>query len=385
MDDTGFSRRRWLAATGSALSAALAGCALSKPESSVEPDTIDEPEGDFPDQPETPNGNVERDAVPSELTDVYDAVIDSVVAVEVQTSEGAAGGTAWVYEDSYLVTNEHVVFGGSNPYVWFIDTGWRQAEVVGTDAHSDLAVLEVDGKPEAATALSLVDQPQAVGTPVAAVGNPFNFTGSFTTGIISGRNRNIRVPGRDFNIADGIQTDAALNPGNSGGPLVTYDGEVVGVVTAGQGDNVGFAISAAMTRSVVPSLIEDGEYEHSYMGIRLFNVRPVVIETNDLSVPWGVYVSEVPEDGPSAGILQGADGEETVNGREVPTGGDVIVRMGLAEWSSDEMWTITDSERLSAFLALETEPGDTIQVEIVRDGERQTVEVTLGSRPDIDR
>lgn len=332
--------------------------------------------GSFPETFETPEQRADRPVPDSDVSELYDAVVDSVGAVEVRTEQGPGGGTAWVYEDSYLVTNDHVIADGSDPYVWFIDIGWREASVVGTDFHSDLAVIEVEEKPESATPLPLVDEPKAVGTPVAAVGNPFDLTGSFTTGVISGRNRNIRVPGRAFSIADGIQTDAALNPGNSGGPLLTYGGEVVGVVSAGQGENIGFAISAAMVDNVVPVLIERGEYEHSHMGVRLFDVRPDIIEANDLPVSWGVYIHETVRGEPADGVLQGSTGEEALNDRSIPTGGDVIVRM--------DDWDIQNQERLSAFLALETEPGDTVAVEIVRDGERETVELTLGTRPDLD-
>lgn len=376
MDD--ISRRRMLAATGSALSVALAGCALDVPaeESSAQSTPPDTDFGDFPDEFETPARNFDDSALESDLSAVYRDVVESVTAVEIETAEGQAGGTAWVYEDSYLVTNEHVIADGRNPYLWFTDIGWREAEVVGTDRHSDLAVLEARNKPESATPLPTVDEPRAVGTSVAAVGNPFGLTGSFTTGVISGRNRTIPIPGSDFSIADGIQTDAALNPGNSGGPLITFDGEVVGIVSAGRGENIGYAISAAMVENVVPELIEDGEYEHSHLGVRLADVRPALIEANELPVSWGVYIHEVVEGGPSDGNLQGSDREEVVDGRNVWIGGDVIVRM--------DDWTIQDRERLSAFLALETDPGDTIEIEIVRDGDRDVVDVTVGSRPDLD-
>lgn len=378
MDKRGVSRRHLLATTGALLSAGTAGCLLQAPAevSSTESPSEDAELGDFPEEFDTPEGGVEGPVAEGEASEVYEAVVDSVAAVEIQTQEGPAGGTAWVYDDSYLVTNEHVVGVDGDPYARFLGVGWREASVVGTDAHSDLAVLEVENKPEEATGLPIVEQPQAVGTPVAAIGNPFELAGSFTTGVISGRNRNIQVPSREFSIADGIQTDAAVNPGNSGGPLITYDGEVVGVVSAGQGQNIGFAISAAMVERVVPELIDDGEFEHSHMGVRLLDVRPGIIEANDLPVSWGVYIHEVVDDGPSDGVLQGTTDRQVVDGREVLVGGDVVVRMGD--------WPIPNQERLSAFLALEMDPGDTIEIEVVRDGDRETVSLTLGTRPDVD-
>jgi serine protease Do len=368
MDDSPLSRRQFLAASGLATATAIAGCAL-------EPGSSDESEEprNFPEEYQEPP--VAEDEPPAEtaLTEVYRDVIDSVGAVRMEGG-GGGGGTGWIYDENYLVTNEHVVAAGDVPFVRFKDAGWREASVVGTDRFSDLAVLEVPDKPDKATPLSLVGREPPVGTKVAAVGNPFELSGSFTTGVISGRNRNIDTPGSSFSIADGIQTDTALNPGNSGGPLITIDGNVVGVVVAGQGDNVGFAISAAMVKNVVPALIREGEYQHSYLGVFLRDVTPRLIEANDLPITWGVYLTEVPDSGPAGGVLQGADSEAFVRGSSVPVGGDVIVRMGD--------WTIQNRERLSAFLALETEPGDIIEIEVVRDGERQTVDVALGARSD---
>jgi S1-C subfamily serine protease len=192
-----------------------------------------------------------------------------------------------------------------------------------------------------------------------------------TAGIVSGVDRTLPAP-NDFSIPDAIQTDAPVNPGNSGGPLVDLDGTVVGVVNSGGGDNVGFAVSAALTRRVVPSLVDDGSYEHSYMGIRLRPVGPLLARAND--VDRGVYVDSVVPDGPSRGVFEGSTGETTIEGVTVPTGGDVIVAM--------EDTPIPQRQALSAFLALETRPGDTIAVTVLRDGAEQTVDLTLGSRPD---
>lgn len=373
-----FSRRQVLAGTATALSAAIAGCALGSPQSRE-----DTPSGSdsFPDEFNRPGANPDQPEANSELTELYEQVVESVAAVRIEAAEGTSGGTAWVYDaaGNYLVTNEHVVREADDPFVWFDESGWREGTVVATDVNSDLAVIEVlDGMPDGATSLPLVEDPVPVGTAVVAIGNPFNLTGSFTTGVVSGRNRNIDTVGRQFSIADGVQTDAALNPGNSGGPLLTYDREVAGVVSAGQGDNVGFAISARMAREVVPALIEDGEYRHSRMGVLITDVTPEIIEANELSVTWGVYVVGTQEGLPADGVLQGSpEGEETtVRGRPVATGGDVITRLA----NNGVEWPIPTTERLSAFLALHTEPGDTIEVTVRRDGEEQTVELELASR-----
>ncbi len=374
-----FSRRRLLAGAATGLSAAVAGCALGTPQSREEspsgsdsfPDEFDRP-GENPGQPEANGG----------LSDVYEEVVDSVSAVRIETGEGTAGGTAWVYDDSenYLVTNEHVVRDADDPFIWFNKNGWREAAVVGKDFYSDLAVVEVlDGMPETATGLPFVEEPVPVGTEVIVIGNPFRLTGSFTTGVVSGRNRNIDLSDRAFSIADGIQTDAAVNSGNSGGPLLTPDQRVAGVINSGivQGNNVGFAISARMAREVIPKLIEDGEYRHSRMGVLLRDVTPSIIEANNLSKTWGVYVARAQEGTAADGVLQGSEEEErTVRGRPVEIGGDVII-----ELSNDGVtWATPTTERLSAFLALHTRPGDTIDVTVLRNGREQTVELTLTSR-----
>jgi S1-C subfamily serine protease len=376
MDESRLSRRKLLAGSGIGLSLAIAGCSLGAPQTTG--NSTPESNSSFPEEFETPPENPEQPVADSELAQVYRDVVDSVAAIRIESDSGTASGSGWVYDENFVVTNEHVVGDTGEPFVWFNNAGWREATVRGTDIQSDLAVLEVSGKPETATGLPLVEEPVAVGTEVAAIGNPFGLTSSFTTGIVSGRNRNIDFPDREFSIADGIQTDAAVNRGNSGGPLVTHDREVVGVINAGQGDNVGFAISAAMTRDVIPSLIENGEHHHSYLGIFLTDVSPRLIDANDLDITWGVYIDDTATDGPSEGELEGSDSQTTVRGQPVPVGGDVIVRMT----NGDTSWPVPNSERLSAFLALKTDPDDTIDIEVVRDGERQTVTVTLGQRSD---
>lgn len=375
MDDPRLTRRKLIASSAIALSAATAGCSLDAPAREADDDGTAEDEG-FPEEFERPE-DLDEPPAQSGLTEVYREVVDSVAAVRIEDELGTGGGTGWIYEDDYLVTNEHIARFTDEPFLWFRGEGWREGTIVGMDHYSDLAVIEVEGRPEDATPLPLVDAVPAVGTPVAAIGNPFNLTGSFTTGVISGRERTIDFPGREFTIADGIQTDAAVNPGNSGGPLVTFDGEVAGVISAGQGENIGFAISAALTSRVIPALIEDGNYDHTYLGVWLRDVTPDIIETNDLGpYTWGVYIDQVLGGGPSDGALQGSRTTTIVRDREVPIGGDVIVEM-------DDR-PIMNREDLSAFLALETSPGQTIDIDVIRDGERRSVEVELGLRPDPD-
>ena len=367
------TRRRFLATLGTALSVGAAGCAETTTDGT--PTGADTDAGGATTGDGTPGGTETGASAPARgrFADVYQQTIDSVALIRVYTSRGASGqGSGFVYRDDYLVTNEHVVDGGQRLEVRFAEGDWREGEIVGTDAYSDLAVVEVEDKPDYATPLDTVASEPPIGTEVVALGNPFGFGESVSSGIVSGVDRSLPGP-NDFVIPDAIQTDAAVNPGNSGGPLVTLDGEVVGVVSSTGGDNLGFAISAALTDRVAPALIEDGDYEHSYMGVRIIGVSPTIADGNDLDEVAGVLVSEVVPDGPSDGVLQGSDSETTVNGVRVPVGGDVIRRM--------DGEPIPTQAALSTFLALNTSPGDTISVEVIRDGSRETVELTLGDRP----
>jgi serine protease Do len=372
MSDEHLSRRRFvLAAAG--LSAGLAGCNAP---------STDRPR-DSPDR-EREQLNVSARTTPassSAYTDVYRATIDSVVLVRVYDRSGSGGqGSGFVYDGDHVVTNQHVVDGADAVQVRFTDGTWREASVVGTDRYSDLAVLDVPDHPEQATPLPLAEGGVAVGQEVIAIGNPFGLSGSLSAGVVSGVGRAIpasaTADGPNFSIPNAIQTDAAVNPGNSGGPLVTLDGEVAGVINSGGGDNIGFAISAPLVRRVVPALIQRGDYDHTYMGVQLMNVTPRIAEVNDLVDATGVYIDDVVEGAPSDGVLEGSTGDRTVRGVSTPVGGDVVVSMGDRATPS--------RQELSTYLALSTSPGDTIPVGIVRDGRRQTVDLTLGSRPEPD-
>ncbi|QLH83498.1 S1C family serine protease [Halosimplex pelagicum] len=383
MEDSDSSRRRFLAVCGTALSAGIAGCSDSilggDPEDTtpVDPDPstpAPDPGGDG--GADGTAGDFERfDAdADSSYADVYRSTVGSVAQIQVYTGgPSPSQGTGFVYSDGHVVTNQHVVEGAESIYLRFDDSGWLDATVRGTDVYSDLAVLSVEELPESAEPLALRESDPAVGTEVIAIGNPFGYSGSVSAGIVSGVDRTLPAA-NDFTIPDAIQTDAPVNPGNSGGPLVTLDGSVAGVVNAGGGDNIGFAISAPLVRQVVPSLLETGGYEHSYMGVRLQTVGPHLAEANGVDERVGVYIAVVRDGGPSDGVLRGTTGSTAIDGQSVDTGGDVVVAL--------DDTTIRTSRALSSFLALETSPGDTIDVTVLRDGEEQTVELTLGSRPD---
>ncbi|MFC7096210.1 S1C family serine protease [Halobaculum marinum] len=309
-------------------------------------------------------------------TEVYRSTIESVVGVLNYGRNGPQGsGSGFVAGDGYVVTNQHVVAGATETKLRFQGNVWRDAEVVGTDAYSDLAVLRAENTPESATPLSWVDtDPEPpVGTPVMAIGSPYGFSGSASTGIISGVDRVLSAP-NNFTVADSVQTDAALNPGNSGGPLVTFDGDVAAVAARGGGDNLGFGVSAALSKRVVPALASDGEYDHSFMGVRLVEVSPAIAEAYDLDDVGGVLIVQVMDGGPADGTLLGTDGSTTVDGVSVPTGGDIVVGIGGTD--------VDVQADLSNYLALETAPGDAVQFTMLRDGTETTVEFELGERPD---
>lgn len=304
---------------------------------------------------------------------VYEQVSPSVVRIRTYVDGPHGQGSGYLYDGDHVLTNAHVVGDADDIRLQYGDGTWEEVDVVGTDPYSDLAVVEA-GRETVSDPLPLVEQLPDIGTEVLVVGSPLGLEGSASQGIISGRNRSIPGP-NNFSIADAIQTDAALNPGNSGGPIVTLDGEVVAVATAGipGTDNLGFGVSAPLIRRVAPALIEDGSYEHSYMGVGILEVEPLLAEANGLDEARGVYIASVVEGGPSDGVLRGSDGQRTVDGTSVPTGGDVVVGFNGTE--------IRTQGELSRFLALETSPGDVIDVEVIRDGEPRTVELELGSRP----
>ena len=316
---------------------------------------------------------------------VYEAVSPSVVRIQTYVEQldgfvdggGEAGsGSGFLYDSGTLVTNDHVLGDADTVRAQTADGTWLETTVVGRDPYSDLAVLETEG-PVPGTPLSLADPTPPIGTEVMVVGSPLGLRGTATTGIVSGRNRTIPASSTAdgaFSIADAVQTDAALNQGNSGGPIVTLDGEVVGVATATQGENVGFGVSAPLVREVVPELIATGSYDHSYMGIQVLEVEPLLASANDLPEARGVYVADTVLDGPADGVLLGTNGETTVEGATVPVGGDTIVGLNDTPIAADA--------DLSRFLALETRPGDTIAVTVRRNGRTETVDLELGARPE---
>ncbi|WP_226481221.1 S1C family serine protease [Natrinema amylolyticum] len=368
MHDFRPDRRSFLAAASAGL-ASVAGCVEPRAESSIEGDS---------------SHDIDREnlAEGSAFTDLYDAIIESVTQIRVfgiedpnTGAEGRGQGSGFLYDDRHIVTNDHVIATGQAADVRYINGDWTSATLVGRDYHSDLAVLEVDHVPKGVTPLSLSERRPVVGQQVAAVGNPLGYEGSMSAGIVSGVDRTLDFPDRAFSFPNVIQTDAAVNPGNSGGPLVDLDGNIVGVINSGGGDNIGFAISAALAGRVVPSLVDDGSYEHSYMGIGLRSVDRLVAEANDLPEATGVLVTDVFDGSAADGVLKPASRTVPRRGESIPVGGDVVLAM--------DGEPIPDRHALSTHLALETSPGDALAIRLRRDGETITRELTLGARPSV--
>lgn len=323
---------------------------------------------------------------------LYRDVLPSVVSIYRDPTDpgGRGAGSGFVYSvlddgspTGVVVTNEHVIRGGTDVDVRTARGDWCAGTVVGTDVYTDLAVVRVADLPAYAAPLSVATENPAPGRPVAALGNPLGLDGSITAGIVSGANRSMPT-GSGFAIPDVVQTDAAINPGNSGGPLVAErsgppdDGstgpagyEVVGVNRAKSGDNIGFAISPAIATRVVPSLIDEGRYPHSYLRVRTLDVTPAVAEANRLPEARGVLIVDAH---PSVrGTLRPCRGARRIDGREIPVGGDVIVGIGGEELRSHE--------ELMRYLITETRPGEAVDVDLVREGRRTAVRITLAARP----
>lgn len=309
-----------------------------------------------------------REGDESVYTRVYRETVGSVVLVR---APGGGLGSGFVYDREHVVTNYHVVTDNEHVDVQFSRGASVTGAVVGTDSYSDLAVVRPESQPEYAGRLPLHPEEPAIGQRVAVVGSPYGLEGSMTNGIVSGVDRVVPSPQGEFEIPNAIQTDAPVNPGNSGGPLVNLDAEVLGVVNAGGGENIAFAISAALVERVVPTLISEGAYDHPYLGIDTVDVTPAVARANDLDRTSGVLVTDVAGGSPAAGVLQPSTDTEQVDGFQVPVGGDIVLSLGDHP--------VESPRDLRSTLELNATPGQPIQLSLRRDGERMAVSVEVGA------
>jgi S1-C subfamily serine protease len=290
----------------------------------------------------------------------------------------ASGSGFLIDDDGHLITNAHVVQDAEGVQVQLgDDEDGQSAEVVGTDPSSDVAVLKVDDT-KGATPLPLGDSSEAdVGDPVVAIGNPFGLDRTVTTGIVSALQRQIQAP-NGFSISDVIQTDAAVNPGNSGGPLLDASGRVVGInsqiaSSSGGSEGVAFAVPIATAQDVFEQLREGGEVKRAYLGITGGEISSEIAGALDLPVEKGVLVERAFGGGPadSAGI-SGATGQATIGGQTFPVGGDIITKVDGKE--------IAGMEDVIAAVDRH-EPGDELELTVLSDGDEREVTVKLGERP----
>jgi S1-C subfamily serine protease len=305
---------------------------------------------------------------------LYSATVPSVVSLYRDAGRSGAG-SGFVYDDGHVLTNEHVVRDRRRVDVRFHDGSGETGTVVGSDVYTDLAVVRVDDRPADATPLPTAgeeDYPRP-GQHVAALGNPLGLDGSLTTGVVSGVDRSMRTSG-GFSIPDVVQTDAPINPGNSGGPLVAAGGDypVVGVNRAKSGDNIGFAVSARVVSAVVPELLAEGRFRHSYLRVSTLDVTPRIADANGLDDPRGVIVVDVREQ-TGGDRLVGCRSRRRVGQTAVPVGGDVIV--GL------EGTPVRSHEELTRLLLTETRPGQPVSLDVVRNGRERTIETVPVERP----
>ncbi|MGQ9483142.1 S1C family serine protease [Chloroflexus sp.] len=317
---------------------------------------------------------------PVEIVSVSDAMVEAVkrvapavVTVTVTGSTGQGSGSGVIISDQgYIITNNHVVSGGNRYYVLFADGTRREAELVGTDSLNDIAVLKVDGEVPGVAAIgdSSALQP---GETVLAIGSPLgNFRNTVTAGVVSALNRS--VPGSGMEGL--IQTDAAINSGNSGGPLINLRGEVVGINTMvvrndlGFGtsapvEGLGFAVPSNIFANVADQIIRTGQVRYPFLGITYLMIDGEVAAEYNLPVQNGAYIN--------AGISgQPAVLPNTAAAQAGLREGDIILAV------NDQRLDGTVSLRQ---LLLQYRPGDTVELTILRDGQEQRVSVTLGERP----
>ena len=318
------------------------------------------------------------------LIQIFEKSEEGVVQVNIQrTSEIVPSngvGSGFVFDkNGHVITNEHVVDEAEKVVVTFLDGRSYNAEVVGVDAATDIAVIQVDADPSLLKPLHIGDSSNLkVGMGVAAIGNPFGLSGTMTAGIISALGR-LLPQETGFSIPDVIQTDAAINPGNSGGPLLNSRGEVIGINTAiqsatGEFTGVGFAIPSNTIAKIVPRLIADGVYHHPWVGISGRDIDPALAKALNLVDARGFLIVNVVEGSPAekAGLKGSAETRE-VDGVEYPFGGDVIISVdGKIVRQIDDI--LIHLQRYKAV-------GDEMVLEVLRDGRVSNFVVELDERP----
>jgi S1-C subfamily serine protease len=295
--------------------------------------------------------------------------------------QGTATGSGFaINKDGYIVTNAHVVEGADSVEVSFDETNGDSipAEVKGVDTSADIAVLKVnpDDVKGGIKPIPLGDSTNLqVGDPVIAIGNPFGYTRTVTTGIVSGLQRQIQAP-NGFTIAHVIQTDASINPGNSGGPLLDANGRVIGINSqiatgGGQGSvGIGFAVPIDTAKKLLPDLKAGETIDRAYLGVQMQGVTSQLADDLNLPVDHGALIATVTPDSPAA--KAGLRGGRTQTTQGVTAGGDLIVAIDGKE--------MTDENAVADAIAAH-KPGDKVDIEYYRGNDKKTVSVELTKRP----
>ena len=347
---------------------------------SSDPDRLDVEAADIP--------NVEQEAVIEEysLVEIFEMSEAGVVQLVVQRNtiiDDSSNnlGSGFVFDKmGHIITNAHVIDDANSTEVTFQDGQVFEAEIVGYDDHTDLAVVRVDADPDVLHPLPIGNSGELkVGESVAAIGNPFGLSGSMTSGIVSQISRQLPAD-TGFSIPDIIQTDAAINPGNSGGPLLNMQGEVIGVNTSiqsmiGEFVGVGFAVPSQTVSKIVPTLISDGKYDHPWIGVSGIDVDPDIVEILNLTDTWGFMVISVEEDSPAdrAGILPS---NRTVmhDGLNYTVGGDIVMKV-----DDIDVRQVSD---ILIHLQRSKSVGDEMLMQVWRDGNITDLTLILDKRPD---
>jgi S1-C subfamily serine protease len=381
---------------GAVLAAAVAGGAIAVAGTAlllgVGDDDGDSTEGSVAQLTSATPDQFRRDE-PMSLADVYRRSEGGVVQVSVtnivqsedplfripQQQQPRGLGSGFVIDKAgHIVTNFHVIEGADEVEVSFSNGEEMTATVVGSDPSTDIAVLKVDADSRALRVLTLGNSDQLeVGDEVVAIGNPLGYERTMTAGIVSALGRVIEAPD-EFQIDEVIQTDAPINSGNSGGPLLDAAGRVVGVNTqiaslTGGNIGIGFAVPINTVKDVTAQLIDKGSVEHAYLGVVVQEIDEDIADTFNLDADRGLLIAEVREGSAAANAgLRGATQQVVVEGTTWSLGGDIIVKVDGKELSTDDELRELIEEK---------NPGDELRLEIRRDGETRTVTVKLGRRP----
>ena len=318
------------------------------------------------------------------LIEIFEKSEPGVVRVNVQRSESAdvvnGVGSGFVFDkNGHIITNAHVVNDAKKVIVTFLDGRSYNAEIIGVDEFTDLAVLKVNADLSLLRPLLIGDSSNLkVGEAIAAIGNPFGLSGSMTSGIVSQLER-LLPSGAGYSIPDVIQTDAAINPGNSGGPLLNMRGEMIGINTAiqsatGEFTGVGFAIPSQTVTKIIPTLIVKGEYKHPWIGISGRDIDPDMTKVLKLKDAVGFLIVTVVEDSPAskAGLI-GSEKIIEVDGVKYAVGGDIILSV-----DGIEVRKIAD---ILIHLQRAKTVGDEMVLEILRDNRTTNITIVLQERP----